>query len=64
MTPVRLAIQANTVYVAGGQLDRVVAYHLFPTGVLADRQPSSSTDAQKDTFPNDVAISMLSAACE
>jgi 6-phosphogluconolactonase (cycloisomerase 2 family) len=64
MTPVRLAIQANTAYVAGGRLDRVVAYHLFPTGVLAERKPSSSTDAQKDTFPNDVAISMLSAACE
>ncbi|HYR95845.1 MAG TPA: hypothetical protein VEM57_03875 [Candidatus Binatus sp.] len=64
MTPVRLAVQGNTVYVAAGELDRVVAYHLTPTGVLAEKKPFSRTDEQKDSFPNDVAISMLSAACE
>jgi hypothetical protein len=64
MTPVRLVVDGNRVYVAGGELNRVVAYYLTGAGVLASQQPFSRTDEVKDSFPNDVAISMLSAACE
>jgi 6-phosphogluconolactonase (cycloisomerase 2 family) len=64
MTPVRLTVAGNTVYVATGELDRVVAYRLTAAGVLADKDPFSRTDEQKDSFPNDVAVAMLSAACE
>jgi hypothetical protein len=64
MTPVRLAVNGNAVYVAGGELDRVVAYRLTSSGVLADKTPFSRTDERKDSFPNDVAVSMLSAPCE
>lgn len=65
MTPVRLVVEGNRAYVAAGELDRVVAYRLNPkTGVLAEKTPFSRTDEQKDSFPNDVAISMLSASCE
>ena len=64
MTPVRLTVQGNRVYVAAGELDRVVAYRLKDNGDLAEKTPFSRTDEQKDSFPNDVAISMLSAPCE
>jgi hypothetical protein len=50
--------------VAGGELDRVVAFRLRSDGVPTDATPFSRTDEQTDSFPNDVAVAMLSAACE
>ena len=64
MTPVRLTAANRAVYVAGGELDRVVAYQLGADGVPVDAAPFSETDEQTDSFPNDVAVAMLSAACE
>ena len=64
MTPVRLTATGKAVYVAGGELDRVVAFRLRSDGVPTDATPFSRTDEQTDSFPNDVAVAMLSAACE
>jgi len=64
MTPVRLTATDKAVYVAGGELDRVVAFRLRSDGVPTDATPFSRTDEQTDSFPNDVAVAMLSAACE
>src|SRR2546422_9087816 len=64
MTPVRLTATDKAVYVAGGELDRVVAFRLRSDGVPADKTPFSRTDEQTNSFPNDVAVAMLSAACE
>jgi 6-phosphogluconolactonase (cycloisomerase 2 family) len=64
MTPVRLTATDKAVYVAGGELDRVVAFHLNSHGVPVDTTPFSRTDEQTDSFPNDVAVAMLSAACQ
>jgi hypothetical protein len=64
MTPVRLTATDKAVYIAGGELDRVVAFRLRSNGVLADTTPFSRTDEQTDSFPNDVAVAMLSAACQ
>ena len=49
---------------AGGELDRVVAFRLRSDGVPTDATPFSRTDEQTDSFPNDVAVAMLSAPCE
>jgi len=64
MTPVRLTATDRAVYVAGGELDRVVAFRLESDGVPVDAAPFSRTDEQTNSFPNDVAVAMLSAACE
>src|SRR5213592_1564267 len=64
MTPVRLTATDRAVYVAGGELDRVVAFRLSSDGVPVDAAPFSRTDEQTNSFPNDVAVAMLSAACE
>ena len=64
MTPVRLTATDKAVYVAGGELDRVVAFRLRSDGVPTDATPFSRTNEQTDSFPNDVAVAMLSAACE
>src|SRR2546422_453601 len=64
MTPVRLTAKDRAVYVAGGELDRVVAFRLESDGMPVDAAPFSRTDEQTNSFPNDVAVAMLSAACE
>ena len=64
MTPVRLTATENTVYVAGGELDRVVAFRLDNAGVLAETTPFSRTDQQTNSFPNDVAVAVLSGSCQ
>jgi len=64
MTPVRLTATDRAVYVAGGELDRVVAFRLESDGMPVDAAPFSRTDEQTNSFPNDVAVAMLSAACE
>jgi len=64
MTPVRLTATDRAVYVAGGELDRVVAFRLESDGMPVDAAPFSRTDQQTNSFPNDVAVAMLSAACE
>lgn len=65
MTPVRIAVDRNTLYVAAGEFDRVVAYHLQPkNGLLAARTPFSETNEQTGSFPNDVAVAMLARQCQ
>ena len=63
-TPVRLQADQDVVYVAAGEFDRIIAYHLDPdSGVLRDTDPFSETDEQKGSFPNEVAIAVLTAGC-
>ena len=62
-TPVRLLPDQQVVYVATGEFDRIIAYRLTVNGVLADRDPFSQTDEQNGSFPNDVAIAMLTEGC-
>jgi len=65
LTPVRVrASDDDVLYVAAGEVDRVIAYRLRSSdGVLAARTPFSQTDEQKDSFPNDVAVAALSDQC-
>lgn len=69
LTPVRLIAAKDldgggaTVYVAAGEFDRVIAYRLGSKGALSEKEPSSETDEQDDSFPNDVAIAMLPDGC-
>lgn len=62
-TPVRLTADANVVYVASGEFNRILAYRLHDNGVLRDKDPFSQTDEQHNSFPNDVAVAMLAAGC-
>jgi len=64
MTPVRLTATTKAVYVAGGELDRVVAFHLNANGVPDGQGPFSRTDEQTNSFPNDVGVAVLSGSCE
>ncbi len=64
MTPVRLTASAKAAYVAGGELDRVVAFALNPRGVPTSGSPFSRTDEQTDSFPNDVGVAVLSGSCQ
>ena len=64
MTPVGAAVSEGALYVASGELDRVVAYRLGANGGFANPAPFSRTDEQKNSFPNDVAVAMLPGACE
>jgi 6-phosphogluconolactonase (cycloisomerase 2 family) len=65
MSPVGLAAvdNENTLYVAAGEHDRVVAYRLTRQGVLAGGGPFSETDEEKNSFPNAIAIATLEAGC-
>jgi 6-phosphogluconolactonase (cycloisomerase 2 family) len=63
-TPVRMAADAGVAYVAAGEYDRVIAYRLHDNGVFRDRDPFSETDEQEGSFPNDVAVAVLSEGCE
>ena len=66
MSPVRItASDADVLYVAAGELDRVLAYRLRRSdGVLAGSRPFSQTAEQPGSFPNDVATAVLSDRCE
>jgi hypothetical protein len=66
-TPVGIAVTADgrTLYVSGGELDRIRAYRLGADRALPlDPTPFSSTDVRKGTFPNAVAVAELSGGCE
>ena len=52
----------NVLYVAAGEFDRVQAYRLRKSG-LPETTPFSQTDEQTGSFPNDVALAMLSEGC-
>ena len=63
-TPVRLVADQDVVYVAAGEFDRVLAYRLDPdSGIIRDTDPFSETDEQKGSFPNEVAVAVLSEGC-
>jgi 6-phosphogluconolactonase (cycloisomerase 2 family) len=65
MTPVRITATTDAVYVGGGEIDRVLAYRLRASdGVITDPAPFSRTDEQTNSFPNDVAVAMLSGSCQ
>jgi hypothetical protein len=64
MTPVRAIAADRALYVAAGEDDRVRAYPLRADGVLASAEPFSETAVQDGSFPNDVAIAVLSGTCE
>ena len=63
-SPVRMATDDGTLYVAAGALDRVQAYRIRTSdGMLKSTDPFSMTDEQTGSFPNDVAIAVLSGDC-
>jgi hypothetical protein len=51
-------------YVAAGELDRVIAFRVGPNGRLRSTIPFSRTDELKGSFPNDVAIAVLPDGCQ
>jgi len=64
MTPVRGTINGNVLYLGGGELDRVRAFHLRDSdGMLAGSDSFSQTDEQAGSFPNDVALAVLDGTC-
>jgi 6-phosphogluconolactonase (cycloisomerase 2 family) len=63
MTPVRATVAGRTLYVAAGEDDRIRAYPLQGDGVLAAGKPFSQTDPLTGSFPNDVAVAVLSGSC-
>ncbi|HYV58335.1 MAG TPA: hypothetical protein VE911_12350, partial [Candidatus Nitrosopolaris sp.] len=65
MTPVRGTINGtgNVLYLGGGELDGVRAFRLNSDGMLAQTDFFSQTDSQPGSFPNDVAVAMLSDTC-
>jgi hypothetical protein len=78
-SPVRMTVDEGsdqaplrpaTLYVAAGALDRVQAYRidkadgmLKSTNGKSPTEPFSETDEQTGSFPNDVAIAVLSGDC-
>jgi hypothetical protein len=62
-SPVGLAALGNTLYVAGGELDRVEAFHIGRDSGLPDTTPFSETDVQTNTFPNALAVAQLPDTC-
>ena len=54
---------ANVLYVAAGELDRVQAFRLRQSDGLPSPAPFSQTDEQTGSFPNDVALAVLSDEC-
>jgi len=66
-TPVGIAVTSDgrTLYVSGGELDRIRAYRLGADRALPlDPTPFSETDERKGTFPNAVAVADLSGGCQ
>jgi len=64
MTPVRGTINGDVLYLGGGELDRVRAFHLRDSdGMLAGSDSFSQTDEQAGSFPNDVALAVLVGTC-
>jgi hypothetical protein len=68
-SPPRMMTEPETagrfLYVSGGAFNRVLAFPLGPEGFLLNNGagPSSKTDELEDSFPNDVAVAVLSAGC-
>lgn len=63
-SPVRFVATDDTLYVAAGSLDRIQAYRIrTDNGMLKSTDVFSRTDEQKGSFPNDVAIAVLSGDC-
>lgn len=64
--PVGMAASENppVVYVAAGELDRVLAYRLRTNGLLASATPFSETNVRSGSFPNAVALAVLPDACQ
>ncbi|HLK11226.1 MAG TPA: hypothetical protein VKW76_07590 [Candidatus Binatia bacterium] len=64
LSPVRMTASDTVLYVATGLFDEVRAYPLSrKTGALASSSPFSATNQQTGSFPNDVAIAVLSGPC-
>jgi hypothetical protein len=60
-TPVRTTVGMTAqgrpiLYVAGGELDRVQAFRLFPGGLIDAQDSPAQTSALGGSYPNDVAL--------
>jgi hypothetical protein len=53
----------TTLFVPGGDLDRVSAYRLRPDGTLASNRPFSETDKIDGSFPNEVIVHTTPEDC-
>src|SRR5207237_8067701 len=63
-SPVRMAVSDDGVlYVSAGEFDRIQAFKLRQSDGLPATTPFSETDEQTGSFPNDVALAMLSEGC-
>ncbi|TMB52493.1 MAG: lactonase family protein [Deltaproteobacteria bacterium] len=63
-SPVRMAVSDDGVlYVSAGEFDRIQAFRLRQSDGLPATTPFSETDEQTGSFPNDVALAMLSEGC-
>src|SRR5437762_97124 len=63
-SPVRMAVSDEGVlYVSAGEFDRIQAFKLRQSDGLPATTPFSETDEQTGSFPNDVALAMLSEGC-
>jgi hypothetical protein len=67
MSPVGLAVapapDGQVLYVAAGEDDRVRAYRLYDNGLFRTRAPFDQTSEQNGSFPNAVAIAVLTDPC-
>jgi len=63
-SPVRMAVSDDGVlYVSAGEFDRIQAFKLRQSDGLPATTPFSETNEQTGSFPNDVALAMLSEGC-
>lgn len=62
-TPHRIRASGNTLYVPGGDLDRIRAYRLQDDGLIASPEPFSETTTIKGSFPNDVIVTTTTGDC-
>lgn len=62
-TPHRIRAFGNTLYVPGGDLDRIRAYRLQADGLIASPEPFSETGTIKGSFPNDVIVAVTTGDC-
>ena len=64
-SPIRMTAypgREDLLYVAGGILDRVLVFRL--SNGLPDTDPFSQTAADRNAFPNDVAVAVFPDACQ
>ena len=63
-SPTRMAVHENILYVASGLRNQVQAFTLAPTsGEFTHGLPFSTTLQLENSFPNDVAIAVLTGSC-